>query len=70
MDEWKELIPESDQVLESYSFIHGQIFATYMDDVAQRVRIFDMEGRPTGEVNVPENASVTVGSRVRRPRPD
>ncbi|MDE0898918.1 MAG: prolyl oligopeptidase family serine peptidase [Longimicrobiales bacterium] len=60
MDEWKELIPESDQVLESYSFIHGQIFATYLHDVAQRVRIFDMAGRPTGEVNAPENASVTV----------
>ncbi len=59
-DAWDEIISEADDVFENYTFIGDQIFATYLHDVAQQIRIFDMDGARVGEVEVPENSSVGV----------
>lgn len=58
--DWVELIPEADDLLESYQFIDGQIYATYLVDVANEIRVFDMDGRPTGTVEVPANATASI----------
>jgi prolyl oligopeptidase len=59
-DAWDEIISEGEDVFESYTFIDDQIYATYLHEVAQKIRIFDMDGAQVGEVPVPENSSVGV----------
>lgn len=60
IDAWEEVISEGDDVLENYSVIEGQIYATYLHDVAQEIRVFEMDGSPAGALEVPENSSVSV----------
>ena len=59
-DAWRVVLPESQDVLEDYAFIDGKIYATYLQDVAHRVRVFAMDGTPAGELEVPENSSVEI----------
>jgi prolyl oligopeptidase len=57
---WETLIPEADLPLDDISFIEGKIYARYLDDVAHRVRVFEMDGTPAGEIDVPPFSSVGV----------
>ncbi len=60
LGDWEELIPEAEDVFESYAFIDGRIYATYLEDVAQRIRVLAMDGAPEGELAVPDRSSVSV----------
>lgn len=57
---WDEVIPEGEDVFESYTLIESRIYATYLQDVAQRIRIFEDDGQSVGDLDVPENSSVGV----------
>lgn len=59
-ENWTELIPESTDVLDEYAFIEGKVYVTYLQDVEHRVRVFEMDGTPAGEVEVREQSSVSV----------
>lgn len=59
-DAWTELIPESQDLLESYQFVGDKIVAIYLHEVENRVRVFEMDGTPVGDVGVPEQSTVTV----------
>ena len=59
-DAWSELIPESEDLLESYQFVGDKIVAIYLHEVENRVRVFEMDGTPVGEVPVPEQSTVSV----------
>jgi len=59
-DAWTEILPEAGEVLQAYNFIHGRIYATYLQDVADRIRVFEMDGTAAGEVEVPEYSTVQV----------
>ena len=59
-DAWTEILPEAEAVLQGYSFIHGKIYTTYLQDVADRVRVFEMDGAPAGEVEVPAYSTVEL----------
>jgi prolyl oligopeptidase len=59
-DRWRELIPEASDVLDSYAFIEGRVYVTYLRDVEHRIRVFGMDGAPAGEVEVPEHSSVSI----------
>jgi prolyl oligopeptidase len=57
-EEWVELIPETeDGVLASYEVLDDRIYATYLVDVADRIRVFEMDGTPAGEVAAPVDMS-------------
>lgn len=60
--QWTELIPETDAVLQGYDFIDGRIYVTYLDDVAERIEVFGMDGTPDGAVEAPALSSVSVSS--------
>jgi prolyl oligopeptidase len=64
---WTTVLPEADDVLESYTFIDGKIYATYLHDVGDRIRIFAMEGTPAGELEVPSGmtANIRAGGKGR-----
>ena len=59
-NEWKELIPEADDVLQSYSFLDGKIYATYLHDVSPVIRIYTMDGKDAGQLPVPPYSTVSL----------
>jgi prolyl oligopeptidase len=52
-ENWKTLLPEQEEVLESISLVGGRIVATYMKDAYSQAFIYDMEGNKTGNLNLP-----------------
>jgi len=64
IENWREVIPETEDVMEDFTFIGNRIYATYLHDVSSRIRIFERDGTPVGELDVPplHSASVRGGS--------
>jgi prolyl oligopeptidase len=54
---WKQVIPESKDVLSDVAPIGADLVVTYLSDASSKVRIFAKNGEPKGEVALP-----TVGS--------
>jgi prolyl oligopeptidase len=60
-EHWEQLIPEDEgAVLQSYAVLDDRIYVTYLVDVADRVRVFEMNGAPSGELPAIEHASLGV----------
>ncbi|MEZ0265453.1 MAG: prolyl oligopeptidase family protein [Phycisphaerae bacterium] len=55
---WKELIPQSADTLESVSVFGKTMIAPYLKDARHVVRLFDTAGAPKGEVALPGIGSV------------
>ena len=58
---WHVVLPEGEDVLEDFAFIDGKIYATYLHDVSTRIAVFEMDGTPVGEVDVPAYHSASIG---------
>ena len=54
---WREVIPQAPDVLESVALVHGSFVATYLEDAHSRLRLFERDGAPAGEIALP-----TLGS--------
>ncbi len=52
-ENWKELLPESKDVLESVRLIGGKIVARYIHDASSLVKVYDLEGKFLGDVKLP-----------------
>src|SRR5204863_6357199 len=50
---WKELVPQTADVLQRVSAVGGRLFANYLHDAHTRVAIFDEKGSPLGDVSLP-----------------
>lgn len=50
---WKEIIPQKDEVLRSVSTAGGKIFANYMKDASSKIYIHKMDGTQESEVILP-----------------
>jgi prolyl oligopeptidase len=59
-ENWKEIIPESENVLENASIIGGKIIANYMIDATNHIYGFDLTGKKLYEVKLPTLGSVTA----------
>ncbi len=57
---WREVVPESEDVMEDFTFIGDRIYVTYLHDVSNRIRVFEMDGTPAGEVSVPPLSSASI----------
>jgi prolyl oligopeptidase len=62
---WKELLPQSDEILESATVLRGQIAAIYLKDATSRVRLFSVDGKPQRELALPGLGSVASLSNER-----
>jgi len=62
---WKEIIPESDEVLDNASVVGGRICASYMKDAHTVLQLFQPDGKLTGNIELPEmgSASVLIGEK-------
>ena len=56
-DNWKEIIPETENVLEHAGLLGGKILTIYMKDAANHAYAFDLQGKKLYEVKLP-----TIGS--------
>jgi len=52
-DSWREVVPESADVLNGVSMVGGRIVAEYMQDAFSVVKVFDLEGEQVGDVDLP-----------------
>jgi prolyl oligopeptidase len=55
---WKEILPQSEQILESATVLRGQIAALYLENATSRVRLFSVDGKPQRELALPGLGSV------------
>ena len=56
---WHELIPEGPQTLQQATLIGTHWAALFLEDAASRVRFFDRQGHPAGELALPALGTVT-----------
>lgn len=50
---WQEVVPQSEDVLESVHVVGERFFASYLHNAHSQVRMFDLNGKPLGEVKLP-----------------
>ena len=56
---WKELIPESEGVIEGRAAIIGKkLFVHYIRNASSQLKLFDLEGKPVAEVAMPALGSI------------
>lgn len=53
-EQWKDLVPESEDVLKSVDFIGGKFICTYIHNAASKAKIFDEGGSLVHELSLPE----------------
>jgi prolyl oligopeptidase len=56
-DRWREVVPEADDVLEEIHLVGERLFAVYLSDAQSQVRMFDLAGKPLGELALPDIGS-------------
>lgn len=52
-ENWKTIIPESEENLQGVSLVGNRFFASYLKDASSRTRLFDLAGKPLGDVQFP-----------------
>lgn len=50
---WKDLVPEKEDVLTGVSFAGGKMFLNYLKDAATRIYQYDVKGNPEKEIYLP-----------------
>jgi prolyl oligopeptidase len=58
-EHWRDLIPQSDDILQRVSLVGDQFFATYLKDASSRVKVFDLAGKHLRDVELPGIGSVS-----------
>ncbi len=62
-DHWVEIVPESNLAIRGTSAVGGRLFVSYLDNVVTRIREYDLDGKPLGDLTLPGigNASTPGG---------
>ncbi len=63
---WKEILPQSDDVLESVSLVNEKLVAVYLEDARSRVALFGKDGAHLKDVALPTLGSVSSLSGERK----
>ena len=59
-DRWKELVPEGEDVLASFTILEGKIYASYLHHGSTRIAIYGLDGALAGEIAVPEHTTAEL----------
>lgn len=62
---WKEIIPESPDVLERVISSGGKLIAQYLKDVTSRLYVFDYSGNELNEISLPTSGTVSPAYRLK-----
>ena len=57
-ESWKELIPQSDAVLQGAAVWGRKLFAQYQQNASSQLKLFDLDGKPLSDVALPAIGSV------------
>jgi prolyl oligopeptidase len=57
-ENWKDVIPQGSDVLQSVQMIGGKLIATYMHNASSAVKVFDLNGTFIKSVDLPELGTV------------
>src|SRR5579864_3388402 len=57
-DAWKEIIPQTDAVLQGAAVFGGKLFAQYEQDASSQLKIFDLDGKKLTDISLPAIGSV------------
>ena len=52
-DQWREVIPQAEETLDHVTVVGDRFFASYLKDAHSQVRVFDLVGKPLGDVALP-----------------
>jgi prolyl oligopeptidase len=52
-ENWKEIVPASDDAIQGHSIIGGKLFVRYLHNVATRIRTYTLDGKLVGQVDLP-----------------
>jgi len=55
---WKEIIPQSDAVLQNVSVYGGKLFAQYEQNATSQLKLFDLEGKKISDISLPAIGTV------------
>src|ERR1017187_3661659 len=55
---WKELIPQTDAVLQGTAVFGGKLFAQYEQNASSQLKIFDLEGKKISDIELPAIGTV------------
>jgi len=55
---WKELIPQSDAVLQGTAVFGGRLFAQYEQNASSQLKLFDLDGKKIGDITLPAIGTV------------
>jgi prolyl oligopeptidase len=50
---WREVVPEADEALQTSSYVGGHLIAQYLKDAQSLVKVFDTEGQHVRDVDLP-----------------
>jgi prolyl oligopeptidase len=53
IENWKDLVPEKDQVLQTVTFGGGKMFLNYLKDASTRIYQYDLKGNEEYEIKLP-----------------
>ncbi|MDR0743432.1 MAG: prolyl oligopeptidase family serine peptidase [Tannerella sp.] len=59
LKDWKDIVPESVNVLNSVSFIGGKMILSYTEDASERAYVYSLDGKREQEIAFPTFGSVT-----------
>lgn len=59
-DNWRVIIPEGEDVLDSFTQIDGKVYVTYLHNASQRLAVYTPKGEPAGAVAVPGQSSASI----------
>ena len=62
---WRQILAESTDVLDSVVYFRGGLAAAYLQDATARLRLFDADGAPRGEIPLPGIGALTGLSAAR-----
>jgi len=63
-ESWKEIIPQSDAVLQNISIFGGRLFAQYEKNASSQLRLFELDGKALGDIPLPAiGTAAGIGGR-------
>lgn len=61
---WKEVLPEGESVLEDVTFIDGKIVATYAKDAASHAYLYTLDGKQLREIALPGVGNASFSGKI------
>jgi len=55
---WKTIVAEQKEAIETVALVGGRLVVQYLVDVQSRLRLFDLNGAPSGEIALPGTGTV------------